>query len=332
VRTDLNRARPGVEALEQRSLMDAGVGVVAGELVLNGTSQGDAFRVTQVDVGGAAVYRVEGLVHDGRLTTFNQGQTAADFAANRLRADLRGGDDLLHVRDVTTRTTIQIGPRRRVSVTPGDVVVKAGAGDDTVRLLNVHADGRFDIDLAGGRDEASAGGIWARQATHVQGGSNDDHYSDLGGNEYGPGGLLLASIVADLAATLNGDPTTATVTPGLGGTFILEYEVSGFSPLFGPVNGAGDNWSGTVRYNLTGDRLTATDGLLEMRASNGDVLVLAFEANFVGANPGPFFGNYQVAGGDGRYAGASGWGVLSGSTTPEGPLADVRFAGTLVVP
>ena len=84
---------------------------------------------------------------------------------------------------------------------------------------------------------------------------------------------------------------------------------------------------------ITGDG-TAT---YTLTAANGDTILLAMEAQttFVSLSELTFAGSYTVAGGTGRFAGATGCGSLTGSATFEGPsngVAEFTVTGTISSP
>jgi hypothetical protein len=318
-----NRVRPALESLEGREVMDATIGVSGGALVITGTSQADAVRVTEAVVGGVRGYQVDALVHQGRQRTFNGGETSAFFAgARRVSADLGRGDDLLVLQDLSTRTTsvpVVLGPRVSFLPRAGDVTVSAGAGSDVIQLQDVRVAGRLLIDLGSGNDLASAGASSARSA-EVRGGAGRDDYFDAGGNDFGVvGGPNLDSVIATHRESVDGQ-ITLTVPPTAADPLgRQEFAGAGFGTHLG-------------RYTESGGH--------QFTAPNEDGVGLVLNGRFTsvaadGATlSGTYFGTY-TAQADGRvrfevtavYQG--GTGRLSGVTGRADAVAVVQADGAL---
>ena len=135
------------------------------------------------------------------------------------------------------------------------------------------------------------------------------------------GRLVAALAVLAVAAPLRaGDnvPFEAELTVIFAGSDgnVRVFDVAGIATLMGPV-------TGEVRDQDRGPRSVGT---LLLQGANGDTLFLSYA--LAEGEPGQFGGFYTVEGGTGRFAGATGGGMIIGRDVALG-VFDVTLEGTI---
>jgi hypothetical protein len=300
MRQSANRVRPGVERLESREVLDAGVSAVLGTLRITGTNLAEAFRVTEIEVEGVKSYKVEALVHNGVQGTFNDGKTSEVFRASRITADLGHGNDLLILQDLTTRTTrsvVSLGPIGRglgaffgpgmgfprpvlsLRTIPGDVNVSTGAGNDEVRLVDAAVAGKVAIDLGAGHDVAVIGSSSATSSVEVKGRQGEDHFADLGENDYGTVGLKLSSLIAAHRESTDGQVTRLDNPTAENPLGTMDWTAAGQATHMGSYTEAGS-------HNFTAPNAAGVGQVL-----NGTFTSTAEDGSTIS---GTYFGTYTI--------------------------------------
>jgi hypothetical protein len=131
-------------------------------------------------------------------------------------------------------------------------------------------------------------------------------------------------------AVVTSDSMMIPVSPPVAATRV-SYS-SGQSDLLGPFTGMAHQ---ITRLNPDGTRLSITDGIGVWTTASGDSIFLSYSGLFLPPTT-PGFYSFQkaitITGGTGRFAGASGSGVLNGVTDIAKKHATITLEGMITAP
>jgi hypothetical protein len=131
------------------------------------------------------------------------------------------------------------------------------------------------------------------------------------------------------AAVVTSDSIVIPLTPPIAPTRVT-YS-NGQSDLLGPFTGIAHQ---ITRLNPDGTRLSITDGTGVWTAANGDSIFLSYSGLFPSVTPEmiTFQKAIAITGGTGRFAGASGSGVLNGVVDVVKKQTTMTFEGKITAP
>jgi hypothetical protein len=130
-------------------------------------------------------------------------------------------------------------------------------------------------------------------------------------------------------AVVTSDSMVIPLTPPVAATRV-SY-TSGQSDLLGPFTGMAHQIN---RLNPDGTRLSITDGIGVWTAANGDSIFLSYSGLYLSVTPEriSFQKAIAITGGTGRFAGASGSGILNGVGDLVKKQTTMTFEGMITAP
>jgi hypothetical protein len=197
--------RPEVERLETRAVPAGNVLVnvsASGAMSIVGDNASNSIRITQAEPG-SGIFTVSG--EDGTLVNGGGSYTNLRSVTRGVSINMRGGDDTVIIgAEPPSETALEF----HNVVTPGDLEIRTGDGDDTVRIEYAHVmddleidtgsgidhvvveystvDGDADVRTDGGADTVYLEWLSVAGDLDVRTGSDGDQvdieYSDVGGN------------------------------------------------------------------------------------------------------------------------------------------------------
>jgi hypothetical protein len=153
--------------LEDRLVPAVTVGVVGGDLIVNGDGSNDQVQISQVSTG---VTRIEGL----NGTPINGHFVAVQMSfSNNLRVDLGNGNNFLYM----PQTAVRDG------VVANSAVIKTGTGNDSIEIFQLTLRNDLTVDTGEGDDGVYLNYVIAADDVHL-GGDDGINVLTRGGSDF----------------------------------------------------------------------------------------------------------------------------------------------------